>query len=535
MNRAVVSGIAFLAPLIALTCASCTQIDNRVELQQAATSLEKSYGVHPPWRDGSALQELRPDAAGIVVLDHAIYLALSNNRSLRADMEVIGQARADLVQAGLLSNPVLSLMLRFPEAGGRPNFDFGLAKDFADLWLIPSRQRAAQAVLQQRMLSFTNGAIELLTDVRMTYASLQYQVLATGLQEQNLTILRESMEVAQARLRAGDSTQLDVNLIQGRYLETEIELIQLRADSRITQNNLLRFMGVARAPDNWKPAPLSTDLTPTPVSEESALIEIALARRFDVQAAESELDAAVADFEQQQLRTIQSLGIGIGGERPEQRSIPGRKILADTARTSIANGQLTAPDIESAGQRRIERSQQIDLILGPSLEVPLPIFDQNQAQVAKAQFRAKELQSRYEEIEQRVIESVRSAYTQRRLALDKVRYYRESLIPLRESNLTLAESAYQSGRESILTVLLAQQELIQTRLMNAAAVRDLAISIANLERQLAGREPNFAPATSQPASRPEEHSQSSEPAGAALSAPECDANTLRQRAAEAQP
>ena len=129
--------------------------------------------------EGGALGNEEYDAGrggGFVRADlRAVELTLANNRALRADLEVIGQAKADLVQAGLLSNPVLSLMFGFPEAGGLSKIDFGLSKDFADLWLIPSRKRAAVAMLQQRVLSLTDTAIQLATEVRTVYANLQYQ------------------------------------------------------------------------------------------------------------------------------------------------------------------------------------------------------------------------------------------------------------------------------------------------------------------------------------------------------------------------
>ena len=57
-----------------------------------------------------------------------------------------------------------------------------------------------------------------------------------------------------------------------------------------------------------------------------------------------------------------------------------------------------------------------------------------------------------------------------------------------------------------MTVLLAQGELIRTRLAHAVAVLDLAVSATNLERQLAGRVPEFlvAPTATQPTSAPAE-------------------------------
>jgi cobalt-zinc-cadmium efflux system outer membrane protein len=493
MNRNLLKLYWFGTLFLPFALISCATVNHGPELQSAVRTMEQATGVSTSWAALGEPQPLEPGEGGVVTLDSVAALTLSNNRALRADLEVIGQAKADLVQAGLLSNPVLSLMGGLPEAGGRASVAFGLSKDFSDLWLIPSRKRAAQAMVQQRVLSFTDTAIVLLTESKTNYYSLQYQSVAADLQEQNLRILQESMEIAQARFRAGDTTQLDVNLIRARYVEAQLELLQVRSDYRVTQRTLLRLMGVSTAPDSWRPEPSKLDEAPEPLGvDEPALVEAALLQRLDVQASRWELESAVAEFEQQRRRVIPSLTLGLSGERFERRAMPDRDIPADTARASLASGKLTAPEIQSVAERRKERRREIDFILGPSIEVPLPIFDQNQAQIAKAQFRARELQQRYEEVEQRVVEGVRSAFTQRRLAEERVRLYHDTLMPLQEANLALSQTAYQSGRESILTVLLAQESLIRTRLAYAAVERDLAISAANLERQLAGRLPEPA-------------------------------------------
>ncbi len=496
----------------------CARVDHRAELESASARFEKLTGRNPAWQEAVEVVELPVAAGGVLTLDDSLRLGLRNNRALRGDLEVIGQAKADLVQAGLLPNPMLSVSLQFPEAGGLASLSFGLAQDLAAIWLIPARLSAARAMLEQRILSVADTALALATDIRTNYSSLQYQALAVEFQEENLRILREAMEIAQVRLRAGSSTQLDVNLIQSRYLETELELLALRSEFAVTQQALLRLLGVARASDEWRPAALAIDPPRLALGlTEPQLVELALLQRLDLQSAEFEREAALSEFEQQRQRVIQSLGIGVMGERFERRALPGRNLLADTARASLAAGKLTAPEIESAGQRRIERSQEIELIVGPSLEVSLPIFDQNQAQIAKALSRARELHERYRETEQRIIEGVRSALVQRRLAEDRVRVFRDSLLPLQRSNLDLAESAYRAGRESILTVLLAQESLIRTRLGHAAALRDMEISTANLERQLAGRIADFADASaSQPASAPAPSSERGAATPAAL-------------------
>lgn len=492
-----------LVNVLCLSLGSCTAIEPGGELQQARQRMDEATGHRPSWAVDTPLGQLTLSPDGELTEDVAIDLALTNNRALRADIEMIGQAKAELIQAGLLSNPMLTAMLRFPEAGGRASLEFGLVKDFADLWLIPSRKRAAQSTLQNRLLSFTDNAVALVGDVRTMYAMLQYLERAVELQVENIEILRQAIDVAEARLRSGSNTQLDVNLLEGRRLQAELDLLQLRNERRTTQLSLLRLMGTATASTEWHTTQLAMAQADWNVGE-NILIEWGLRQRLDIQAAGWEVEAALAEFQQQKLRLIQSFGVGISGERMARRGLPGRNIAADTARASIANGQLTAPEIEPRSARREARSQEIDFVLGPVIEVPLPIFDQNQAQVARAQYRARELHERYCELEQRTAEQIRSSLVSRQTAAKRLDIYESSLLPLQHSNLQVAETAYQAGRESILTVLLAQQELIQARLGEAAAIRDERTATANLERELGGRLPppkEPAPAT-QPTTNP---------------------------------
>lgn len=478
---------------IVLVAMGCATVDPRPSLQNADATMERHSGVKTTWAQLPAPRELVPNADGVVALEDAISLALVNNRALRADLEIIGQMQAEVVQAGLLANPVLSLMTGFPEAGGRASIAFGLSKDFAELWLIPSRKRAAQATVRQRVLMAAKNAIDLIAEVTIAYRTLGYQALAVELEEKNLGVIRESMEIAQVRLRTGSSTQLDVNLIRARLVAAEVDLQQARADFQLTQRKLMRLMGVANATDAWMPTPLTMDEPPIPQWDENLMVEAALLHRLDVQTARWELESAMAALELERRKVMPMLGVGIGGERFERRATPDRDILADTVRaTTAAGGELTAPDIQSSAERRQERRQEIDFILGPSFEIPLPIFDQNQAQIAKAHYRARELAERLAEAEQQATEGVRAALVTLKINAEKERIFRQSLVPIEESNLGLARSAYQAGKESISIILLAQETLNRTRLAQAGSMRDLEISLAELTREAGGKLPEAA-------------------------------------------
>ena len=77
-------------------------------------------------------------------------MLLLNNRNLQATFEDLGIAQADLVQAGLLKNPVFDLSVRIPDR--RPSktyLDFSVAESFLDIFLIPVRKKLADAQFQQ--------------------------------------------------------------------------------------------------------------------------------------------------------------------------------------------------------------------------------------------------------------------------------------------------------------------------------------------------------------------------------------------------
>lgn len=479
--------------IVLLMASGCATVDHRADLATADRLMAGASGLQTSWSSPGDEEALSVDDDGTVALDFVVRKTLSSNRGLLASLEGVAQARANEVQAGLLPNPLLTLAAGFPEGGGRVNLAFGLSQDFAEIWLIPARKRAARAVLQQRILQFVDSALDLLAQTRTTYAQLQYAVRASELYEENQAVLHDALEIAASRYRAGETGELDVNLLRSRQLETEVNLLRVRADAGVLRRRLLRTMGLAREADAWRPTDLAADPPPEPpVLSEEQLVEIGLLQRLDVQAAVWELEAAVAEYEVQRRRVISELTIGFFGERSERRGQPGRDIPADTARASLREGRLTAPEIESRAKRREERSREIDLILGPSLEVPLPIFDQNQARIAFAQSRARELRRRYEETEQRAAEGIRIAHVELQRASARASLLHDSLLPLQEANLKLARAAYEAGSESVLTVLLAQESLNVARLEYAASLRDFAVAEAELERELAGRPADVA-------------------------------------------
>ena len=101
--------------------------------------------------------------------ESAVQIALLNNPGLRATYADLGIGRADLVQAGLMRNPVFDAVFRLPGwaatglnstrprpaswtsgqgKDGQVNVDFGLMFGVLEMFTIPIRQRVAESNLQ---------------------------------------------------------------------------------------------------------------------------------------------------------------------------------------------------------------------------------------------------------------------------------------------------------------------------------------------------------------------------------------------------
>src|SRR5207244_2477606 len=138
--------------LVVVAGHGCVQVNADADFARADQLIEERTGASPGRTendDGGAIIET---VDGELTVERAVQIALSNNREFLAAFEEIGVSRADLVQSGLLTNPQISLMTRFPEGGGRADVEFGIAQEIADLWQIPVEKKVAQAQLEQTIL-----------------------------------------------------------------------------------------------------------------------------------------------------------------------------------------------------------------------------------------------------------------------------------------------------------------------------------------------------------------------------------------------
>lgn len=469
--------------LLLLTCAAlsgCATVNPQLDYERAGRHIGEATGQTHVYRPDEEelveglVQELLADG---LTADEAVQICLLNNPTLQAAFMDVGMARADVVQSGLLSNPSLGITLRFPSGGGLANLEGALAQNIGELWQIPARKRAAERSVDRAILELARKAADRAADAKVAYFDAVGADERREIAQKNHEVARDLLELALARQEAGEATELDVNLSRSFALRAELEVETARLGASDARRALATLLGIEADADQL----LLADVLPTvppriPAAEQ--LFDLARRSRLDIQAAQQAVLAAEARVQEERRRLLAGVEIGVAFERGERKRQGGRNILADTARASIANGGLTAPEI----QPRSERGQSTDFIIGPSLDLELPIFDQNQAQIAKAAYACRQARKTLEALDRILVQEIRAAVDGAQTAWRLAEAYRVRAIPLAEANLSLAQEAYRAGRASFLAVLEAERFFLENRSRHVLAAQAAAAQIPQLER-----------------------------------------------------
>lgn len=456
----------------------CATIDPRPDYRRVEQHVSDAVGaaaLESP-QDAAAAQALVSERlTGGLTASEALQICLLNNPRIRAAYLRVGVARADVVQAGLFQNPSLSLSLRLPDGGGLSDFELDVAQNIADLWLIPARKRAVEGDLQVETLEVAREISAAALDTRAAYFGAAAADRELEIASENRAIAQQLLDAARARMEAGVGNQIDINLAQTELMQTELGVRIATLAAFDARRRLAVLLGLKSSPDDL----ILADKLPDPPSLHAAdeqLTRAAERSRLDLVAAGYLVEATAARVRQEKLSVISDVELGVSFERAERGRRGDRPWLADTMWASAEAGALAAPSL------RPREKLPTDTVLGPTLALELPIFDQNQAQIARAEFLHQSAIANRDALLLEVMQDTRAALRRARTAWDISSYYRDSFLPLAETNLELSREAYRAGKLSLPAVLEAQKALLAARSRYVEALRESAVALTDLEK-----------------------------------------------------
>ena len=379
--------------------------------------------------------------------DAAVTVALLNNHRLQATFEELGISQADFVQAGLLDNPVFNLSIRFPnDRPAKTYLDIAAAENFLNIFLIPARKKIAAAQRDEAIARVTHEVLSLAGDTRVAFYNAQAAQQMVALRQSISDAANAALDTATRLRQAGNTTELDYYTQRAQAGRAKIDLANARAEAQDAREKLNALMGLWGAKAQWKIAGRLPDVPAVQVNP-AGLESLAVQQRLDLAAAKKEV-------------LVQSRKYGL---------------TVDTRFFAQADAGVEG-ERETDGQWRI----------GPTISVPIPLFDQGQAAIARAHAELRQSQERYLALAVEIRAQVRAAQARMLNARVAAQFYHDEILPTQQKVLDQTQLRYNGMLVGVFQLLTAKRDEIDAAAQYVEELRTYWTSRADLERAIGG-------------------------------------------------
>jgi cobalt-zinc-cadmium efflux system outer membrane protein len=445
--------IATLATSLALL-AGCASTSASSSFKDVAADVQTRSGHKIRWDQESAEDKEAEKAIDDLLrrpltADAAVQVALLSNPGLRAKFEELAIAKADLVQAGLLKNPVFTIGRTAWESEHiDPNLFGSVELDFLDLVTLPMRKRVAATELEATKLEVGDHVLELAAHVREAFYRTQAAEQVVAMRRLVEEAAKTSADLARRQHEAGNMNDLTIHTELSLAAQTTLDRRRAEGEAAVAREELNKAMGLWGPRTGWKVTPRLPELPKEEASPER-LESLAIAQRLDVGAAR---------------RNVQALGYALG--------------LAKTTRwTGTVNVAVEAGRLR--GSRHFS--------FGPSVALEIPLFDQRQAQIAKLEAFKRQAENELHALAVDVRADVRSSRVRVATARGIVEDYRKVIIPLRENVVRFSQQEYDAMLLGVYQLIQSKQSEFEAYREYLESLRDYWIARSDLERAVGGR------------------------------------------------
>jgi outer membrane protein, heavy metal efflux system len=436
-------------PIVSLLLlGGCATLQPRLGMKDVEGLLAERTAAKVAWDlDGSASAEIEARVGellkGALTAEHAVQVALLNNRSLQAVYERLGIAQAELVQAGLLPNPVLDANIRFGLGPSGTGTEIGLVQQLLTVLQIPLKKQLAGAAFEQAKLEVADAVLELVGQVRVAFYREQAALQMLELRRKVVQATALSAETAKRQREAGNVPQLDAANEQALYQESRLQLAEAEAEVLAGREELNALLGLWGKDITWK---MAERLPRIPIEKlpGEGLQSRAVEKRLDLAAARA---GRVVAFRGRELSRLYGLipdaGAGVAAER------------------EIEGGVWS---------------------LGPSISIALPVFDQRQATLGRAAAEIRQSEQRFAALAVQIRADVRRTWTGMEAARSRAEHYERVVLPLRKQVVEQTQLQYNAMLVGIFQLLQAKREQIEAGQLYIESLRDYWVDRSELER-----------------------------------------------------
>jgi len=392
----------------------------------------------------------------VITVDQAIELAKRNNPMLEANRTLISQNKEQEVTANLRPNPVLSWDAQFlplftPDLwssnyiDNTAQFDLGLGYLFER-----GRKRQHRLQAAKDLTSVTEAQVA--DAERTTVENAAQQFIIALLAKANLEFAiqlldsyQHTVNISQEQYKAGGLSKVDLLKIQLQTLQFQSDVSAARIAKAQALGSLRQWLGFDSVPRDYD---VAGDLSYQPLSLRLEDLEArALSLRPDLKASQRSVTSATSQ-------------IGLAKANAKQDL----NVTFDYSHVNAAN------------------------VGSFFFNIPLPIFNRNQGEVARTYFVLTQSQFLETAAEQQVLTDVRNAYEALRNGAEVVELYNNGYLQQAQQALEITQFSYRHGAASLLDFLDAERSYRATELSYRQALATYMSALEQLRQAVGTRD-----------------------------------------------
>lgn len=447
MAKLQVIGITALLPLIISSCARVPQGSE----EHVAGIVQERIGKEVVWNqtcyeDPCVSNYIHNLILQPINIESVVQIALLNNPEVQATFEEIGIAQADLVEAGLFTNPLFEVEVRYPHVKQlKTNIEYRLMATFLDIFLIPLRTKLASTELEQAKLRVSNEILDLTFEVRQTYYELIAEQQMLKYTQAIAELASIQSEIALRQHHVGNIYQLDLEEIQAIFLEADLQITKSEEEIIRLREKLNRLLGLSEEICLTFPEQLPEEIDYQGF-DLCQLESMALQERIDLQVARFEIIRLARMLGLKEWWTYTNLQLGLAGERD-----PG------------------GPNLIGAG-----------------FAGEIPIFNYGQAARMRLFAQLRQAQDRLAALEIRVLSEVRESHKVLMKDLKMIHKYRAGIIPLQNKIINSSEKLYNVMGLGVDRLLINKRRETEVYRNYLVSLRNYWIARVHLDHALGG-------------------------------------------------
>ena len=390
-----------------------------------------------------------------IALDDAIRMALLHNHALQALRSTIQQSLAEQVTANLRPNPTLGLDAQFLPIF-QPNqfssdyidqqaqFDAGVGYLFERGKKRQHRLQAAQDQTTVVRSQVSDSERQLIFNVSQQFIDVLLAESTLEFAQQDLDSFQKTVDIGKERFRAGD-------LSEGDFLKIKLQLLQFQSDvsaaklAKLQSLAALRqLLGFESVPDDYD-VQGSLDYLPVHANL-NELKSLAALNRPDLRAAQQAVAAAESQLALQQAN--------------------GKMDVTGTFNYTHTAGLNTGAFY---------------------FNMPLPIFNRNQGEIARARYAITQAQQQASETTQQVSTDVVQAYANLHTNDEIIQLYQGGYVDQAKQSRDISEYAYRKGAASLLDYLDSERTYRANQLAYRQALANYMLALEQMRQAVGTR------------------------------------------------